>query len=34
MREAISERAGFLDLFNRLGGPATLMAREVWCAAP
>jgi hypothetical protein len=28
------ERSGFLDFFNRLGGPATLMAREVWCAAP
>lgn len=28
------ERSGFLDWFNRLGGPATPMAREVWCAAP
>jgi hypothetical protein len=28
------ERAGFVDLFNRLGGPATPMNRSVWCAAP
>jgi hypothetical protein len=28
------ERSGVLDFFNRLGGPATPMAREVWCAAP
>src|SRR5262249_55459519 len=25
------ERAGFVDLFNRLGGPATQMNRSVWC---
>jgi hypothetical protein len=28
------ERAGVPDWFNRLGGPSTPMAREVWCAAP
>jgi hypothetical protein len=28
------ERSGVLDWFNRLGGPATLMTREVWCVAP
>ena len=28
------ERSGFHDFFNRLGGPNTPMAREVWCAAP
>jgi hypothetical protein len=28
------ERSGVPDLFNRLGGPATLMARSVWCDAP
>ena len=26
------ERAGIVDLFNRLGGPATPMNRSVWCA--
>jgi hypothetical protein len=26
------ERAGFVDLFDRLGGPATQMNRSVWCA--
>jgi hypothetical protein len=26
------ERAGVLDRFNRLGGPAVSMNREVWCA--
>jgi hypothetical protein len=26
------ERAGFIDLFNRFGGPATQMNRSVWCA--
>jgi hypothetical protein len=26
------ERAGFLDLFNRLGGPAVAINRLVWCA--
>ena len=26
------ERAGFVDLFNRLGRPATQMNRGVWCA--
>ena len=25
------ERAGFVDLFNRLGGPAVAMNRSVWC---
>ena len=28
------ERSGFHDFFNRVGGPSTPMAREVWCAAP
>ena len=28
------ERAGVVDLFNRVGGPATPMNRSVWCAAP
>jgi hypothetical protein len=26
------ERDGFVDLFNRLGGPSTQMNRGVWCA--
>jgi hypothetical protein len=26
------ERDGFVDLFNRIGGPATPMNRSVWCA--
>jgi hypothetical protein len=26
------QREGFVDLFNRLGGPATQMNRSVWCA--
>jgi hypothetical protein len=26
------ERAAFVDLFNRFGGPATPMNRSVWCA--
>jgi hypothetical protein len=26
------ERSGFVDLFNRLGGPAVGMNRSVWCA--
>jgi hypothetical protein len=25
------ERAGFIDLFNRFGGPSTQMNRSVWC---
>jgi hypothetical protein len=28
------ERSGVLDWFNRLGGPATPMTRDVWCATP
>jgi hypothetical protein len=28
------ERAGFVDLFNRVGGPPIAMDRSVWCGAP
>ena len=28
------ERAGFLDVFNRVDGPVILMNRAVWCDAP
>ena len=28
------ERSGFVDLFNRVGGPRVQMNRSVWCAAP
>ena len=27
------ERSGFVDMFNRLGGPAVAMNRSVWCEA-
>jgi hypothetical protein len=26
------ERAGFIDLFNRVGGPAVAVNRQAWCA--